>query len=203
MAEKFYIGLASGSLQQGDVFPNIPFPIVRLSEFSYLDGDEVRTASLRRAQIPTQGQCVLDYEVGWAIIVTQTCDLQSRPNKEPLPVSVARISLFSQLKILVDKNQKNRNLAIVEIANERGRHPSLFPLASYRSKKLTFEGGVATLHSILSVQFDKLLQAKRRLRLSQLALQSFQERLGCGYLRTALPEKERLPEFLNLPELSN
>lgn len=198
MIERYYIGVTSGPLQQGDLFSALPFPVIRLDEFSYLDGEVVKLGNLQRRKIPPQGDCVLGYEASWGIIVSQTCDLQPRPNKEALPISFARVSLFSQLKILTDKKPSNRNSLIVEMANERGRHPGLFPLAAYNSKALSFEGGVATLHTIMSVPYAKGLARRRRLRLSQLSLQSFQERLGGNYLRTALPDKDKLELFLNL-----
>lgn len=205
MADKFYAGTATkGYLQQGDIFPAVPFPALDLTDFSFMEdpAHEVNTVNLFRTTASPRGLCILSYELHWAIVTTQTCDLQPRVGKDSLPVTFARITPYSQTKSVMDKAISNRAGHIVEMLNERGKHPAVFPLGSYYSRSFQFEGGVVALTSLVSVARNmklKGLEARRRLRLSQIALQSFQERLGCGSLRTALPEKANLANFLQIP----
>ena len=203
MEAKFYFGeVEDGPLMQGDIFPSVPFPFLKLSQCSVIEHGSVREANfVMRGVAPERSTCFLAYKLSWGIIVSQSCDLQMHPGKTPLPVTFAAITLYSSVVSLAKVAAQNRPSRIAEILLDRTKFPTTFPLGAYEGGRLEFKGGIVNLSRLVSVEGDDvpLLQSARRLRLGPTSLQAFQERIGGAFSRTGLPAKEKLPEFLGLP----
>lgn len=203
MGESLYSGwVKDGSLQQGDVYAGIPFPQLYLGQFVTVVPNGVGLFDFIKSHPPEQGKCVVDYQLNWGVVVTQTCDLQPRPKKPNNPITFARVQLVSQFEALKSKNTKNQYGAMAGMLSDRAKNPTTYPLGRFSDGVNQFEGGVVSLTSLVTIpgSENKALQERGRLRLSPLALQALQERLGVSMLRTALPENDDLPEFLGYRE---
>lgn len=180
-------------LRQGDILYPVPFVVFSATEARILtpDAEELTTVDLTRTtDLPAETQLAANVGMTTGIVLNQSCDL-SDPSGRGRPILIARVSLPERKRIKISSErtaQKNAD-EIRSMANP-GKYPSRFYLPAHESTDFKMPKSVADFLEVTSFppRNSAALSDLIRLRLSQPALQAFQERLTYCFGRFGAPD---------------
>lgn len=190
---RFYepCSIPPASLQQGDLLERVPFTYFSLTEAKAFRRMGTRSSVRNLAEHPLDVEgLVAKVEYSWGVVLTQTCDVQAHPETGAARklIVVARVSPIDSL-VLDFKHPPHKSYPkFVDALANPGRHPVFFYFPS--NPEADFPRAGAYLLDVQRFMPNDLAALTRlmRLRLSEPALQAFQERCAYCFHRFAAPD---------------
>lgn len=180
-------------LRQGDILEPVPFFAFSIKEADVLPpgADAPNRVNLAAAENLQPGTILLaSVQTSIGIVLNQSCDLTGQPGREK-PILVARVvPCTERIKGFNSSSIKHVVDHIKALANP-GRTPSLFYLPEWHNNQFSMSKSVVDLLETVCLPPSELptLRELIRLRLSEPALQAFQERLAYCFGRFGTPDE--------------
>lgn len=184
---------SEGRLQQGDILHPVPFVGFSLKEAVILAPDKDQPSIIDLTQntdLQDGAQLLAGISTSVGVVLNQSCDLSDHPGRGK-PILVARVLPSEQrVKNLKPDNTVKKNVSAIKALANPGKSPSIFYLPEYKGDDFQIPKCVVDLLEATSFPPSDLtsLSSLVRLRLSQVALQAFQERLAYCFGRFGAPD---------------
>lgn len=180
------------TLQQGDLLSGVPFTYFSLRNAKVTLANK-RPAKRNLADSPTDVKFVASsVEFGWAMILSQTCDIQPDPNTgfARKPILVARVRPIKELFPKLNDNTLKEAIANIKNLATAGKSPTILYLPACTEEQVTLAKSGADLLDVQRFSVEDLpdLTKLLRLRLQDAALQALQERCAYCFGRFGAPD---------------
>lgn len=190
----FYQGVVQGEpLQQGDILPAFPFPTLRLGQIGLISDGELTQWRYGTDLHPLQEATLLAarFRVLPVLILTQTCDLQPRPEKSGREAPVVFAAVTPAEETLPRFGEPKKMAEELKMLSRAGERNQFFYLPPFRIAGEDFGHSLVSFYNVITGYHELDLQSLAgmpRVRLSAYALALLQDRLRNCFGRIALPD---------------
>lgn len=181
-------------LRQGDLLYPVPFIGFNMASATVLaskNGQPIQRDLTREQDTKTEFLLITKALMGTGLVVSQSCDLVSRPNASE-PVVVARVLPCEGFIKKWPKGDDAGKAALeVQRLSNPGKTPGLFYLRAHAGEHFSIVPSVADLHELVALPHVNLaaLPSLVKLRLAHEAQNALQERMAYCFGRYGAPDE--------------